>query len=242
MNAETHLRHLRAAVGRIDAVLAGHRLDTPVPSCPGWDLADLARHLIAVQRWVTGVLAAGAPPSAPPSSPDDVEDLVAQFRHDAQALVDALAAADPAGPTWHPFGGPMETWVWHRRQAHEHTIHGWDAERAVGETTPLDAELASDGIDEYLSVGLPRVLGRDGVEAPSGSLHLHCTDVDGEWLVWFDDGLQLRREHAKGDAAVRGPAEAMLLTLWGRSTPRRSELDVVGDASVAEAWLSTPSP
>jgi predicted lipid carrier protein YhbT len=74
-------------------------------------------------------------------------------------------------------------------------------------------------------------------------LHIHCTDVAGEWLVVPDgEGFALTREHAKGDAAIRGAAADVLLALWGRrgvaAALGGAELDVVGDASVAEAWLS----
>ena len=60
----------------------------------------------------------------------------------------------------------------------------------------------------------------------------------GEWLLTSDGNeLQLRREHAKGDAAVRGTAQALLLSLWGRRH-RSPVIDVVGDPLVADAWLA----
>ena len=45
------------------------------------------------------------------------------------------------------------------------------------------------------------------------------------------------RAHQKGDAALRGPAEAILLRLWGRESPRADQLSPVGDESVLDAWL-----
>ena len=39
-----------------------------------------------------------------------------------------------------------------RRQAHEALIHRLDAELTTGDVTPLDPELASDGVDEALRV------------------------------------------------------------------------------------------
>ena len=71
-----------------------------------------------------------------------------------------------------------------------------------------------------------------------GSVHLHCTDVEGEWLVTADaDGADVvTREHAKGDAAVRGPAHDLLMVLW-----RRQPLDtveVIGDRAVAERLIA----
>ena len=47
----------------------------------------------------------------------------------------------------------------------------------------------------------------------------------------------MRREHAKGDAALRGPAESLLLRLWGRAVPDGS-VDLVGDPDAASAWLA----
>ena len=49
------------------------------------------------------------------------------------------------------------------------------------------------------------------------TIHFHCTDRDVEWLaVLTHDGIVLRPEHAKGDVAVRGTANAVLLAVWNR--------------------------
>jgi len=74
------------------------------------------------------------------------------------------------------------------------------------------------------------------VEYPTGSLHLHRTDGDGEWLISTVDGqLQVTREHSKGDAAVRGSAEGLLLYLWDR---RRDGLECFGDEKVINHWAA----
>jgi uncharacterized protein (TIGR03083 family) len=240
VNAETYLHHLRLDTARIGRILSSAPLDAPVPSCPGWDLATLAGHLGSVERWAAEAVSTGAAPASRPARPDTHAELVDWVAESAVMLLDALGAADPAAPTWHPFPGEQVNRIWFRRQAHEHAVHRWDVEQAAGHPSPLDPVLSSDGIDEYLDLGLGRLRRRDDIGFPAGSLHLHCTDVDGEWLVWADaDGeLQLRREHAKGDAAVRGPAEAILLALWGRSGA--DGVEVIGDASVADAWLALP--
>jgi hypothetical protein len=128
--------------------------------------------------------------------------------------------------------------VWPRRQAQEISVHRWDAEHAIGAAGPIDPELASDGVDEYLDLVTRYRVSRDSVTLPAGSLHIHCTDTHGEWLVSLDDGYQLVRAHAKGAAALRGPAEALLLRLWNRDTDRADELSPVGDERVLEAWLA----
>jgi hypothetical protein len=46
------------------------------------------------------------------------------------------------------------------------------------------------------------------------------------------------RAHEKGDAALRGPAEPILLRLWGRDSTRADELSPVGDQAVLADWLA----
>ncbi len=69
-------------------------------------------------------------------------------------------------------------------------------------------------------------------------MHFHCTDVEGEWIVGTaDDGTSVvRREHAKGDAAVRGPAHDLLMVLWRRAP--LETVDVIGERAVAERLLA----
>lgn len=240
MIIETYLDHIRADVDRFAVALERGPLDARVEACPGWDLARLAAHLGGVQRWATRAVLDAAPPDATPR-PDPDTEWASWLREGVGPLIDALAAADLDGPTWHPFPVAMVARVWPRRQAHETAIHRWDAESAVGSPSPIDPELASDGIDEYFELVVPRLHVREHIELPPGSLHVHCTDVAGEWLVERDgDGLRVVREHAKGDAALRGPAEAILLRLWNRTSPRAAELDEVGDPTVAAAWLAVP--
>ena len=88
---------------------------------------------------------------------------------------------------------------------HETAVHRVDAERAAGREHRIDAELAADGVDEFL-VPLPAPTTVEDAPPLDGTVHVHCTDVDGEWIVGTaDDGTSVvRREHAKGDAAVRG--------------------------------------
>jgi hypothetical protein len=115
----------------------------------------------------------------------------------------------------------------------------WDACTAVGVQAPLDAALASDGIDEFLYVMVPHV--REAQPIVGGSVHLHCTDVEGEWLAVPGDGDQMimTREHAKGSCAIRGEANDLFLLLW-RRIPSFA-VEVIGDASVAERFLMRTS-
>ena len=223
----------------VDALRRGP-LDAPVAACPGWDVARLGAHIAFVHRWATASLLTATSPAveAIPEAPTGGDELVTWVRDGGAALIDALSTVPMDAPTWHPFPAPRTASVWRRRQLHELVVHRWDAQAATGAGGPIDPAVASDGIDEYLSVMLPRRIIRDGGELPQSSLHVHCTDTPGEWLVWSEgDQPQLRREHAKGDAALRGTAQDLLLSLWGRRHGSPA-IDVVGDPIVADAWLA----
>lgn len=236
---EWYIGHLRDDATRFSAVVASGPLDAPVAACPGWDVARLTAHLGFIHRWARYCAIHGEPPTETDAFQPGDRDLTEWFDEGVDQLVATLTEIDADGPTWHPFTVARLGRVWPRRQAHETAIHRWDAERAIGEPGPLDAPLASDGIDEYLEVSIPRLIAREGVTPLSGSLHIHCTDVDGEWLVWSEGGeYQMKRAHEKGDAALRGPAAAILLRLWGRTSDLDAPLDPIGDESVLEAWLA----
>ena len=72
--------------------------------------------------------------------------------------------------------------------------------------------------------------------ARPGTIHLHATDTDGEWLVRLGpDGITFDHGHAKGDVALRGPAEDLLLWVWNRA-PVDDRFEVFGDPALLETW------
>ncbi len=227
---------------RLAAVARQGPLGAPVPGCPGWDLGRLAGHLGRVHRWATVAVTTGREPDQagierPPRGPEVVE----WYEAGIGPLVEALGR--PASGGWNFMGVPdPEGTFWSRRQAIETSLHRWDGEDAVGgaaDAAPLNAVLASDGIDENLSLWTPYSLaGKDGIDI-GGSVHVHCTDVDGEWTFKTDDGLlRVDRGHAKGDVALRGPASSLLLVLWRRLKPGEGSTEVLGDGAVLDRWLA----
>ncbi len=237
-----YIEHLLADAGRLAAVLASEPLDTPVPACPDWDVSRLAEHIGQIHRWANFCAGHGRRPSDDEAQALESYDATIAadwFRDGAATLADTLRSLEPGAPTWHPFPAEQVTDFWPRRMAHETAVHRWDAEQAVGRSATIDATLASDGIDEYFEIVAPRLIAGGRAELPAGSLHVHCTDVPGEWLLWSDDdGYRMIRAHQKGDAAVRGPAASILLKLWGRQAAHATELSPIGDESVLDAWLA----
>jgi hypothetical protein len=118
----------------------------------------------------------------------------------------------------------------------ETAVHRWDAQAAAGgagQAGEVDAVLAADGVDEYFELFVDGRLHGEAVEGLHGSLHLHATDGEGEWWIAFaPDHVERRHEHAKADAAVRGPASALLLWVWKRCPDDAEELQVFGDTEI----------
>ena len=234
-----HIAHLRTDGARFAGAVDTGPLEAPVAACGDWDLRQLTHHVGHIHRWARiAATTARRPDRDEIDDPPADSELADWIRSGVSDLADALEAIDPDAPTWHPFPVDKVGRVWPRRQCHELSIHRWDAQNAIGSADPIDAELASDGIDEYFEVMLPRLVTRESLELPSDSIHVHCTDVDGEWLVRAIDGeVSMTREHAKGDAALRGPAQHLLLMLWGRPVPDGA-VDAIGDTAAADAWLA----
>lgn len=240
MNKARYLELLRAD-GDALVVAAARDLGARVPSCPEWDVAELVRHTSEVHRHKAAVIRAGGHAwDEREQGPADPGAVLDWYRAGLDDLHDLLTTTDENAParTWGT--GTTVGW-WVRRMAQETAVHRWDAENATGEPSPIDPELASDGIDEFLGEFVPG----EGIpyEGPAGTVHFHCTDVDGEWTVTLSPGEVPTYEtgHSKGDEAVRGSAEDLLLLVWRRIEPSRVE--VLGDAELVEAlWAYLRGP
>lgn len=212
-------------------------LGAPVASCPGWTVADLVWHVGEVHLFWRSVVAERWQDPSPYVEPERPlgDELVPWFREGVQRTVEVLTGADPDEPvwTWAPRGGTV-AWIV-RRTAHETAVHRWDAE-----PYQLEPALAVDGVSEFLEHFTNRP--RAGAAPLGGTVHLHATDADGEWLVSEPDAggpLAHAAEHAKGDAAVRGSASDLLLLLWrrvGLEDPGRFEL--FGEPEVARRLVT----
>lgn len=228
---------LEADVGRMAAAARVAGLDAPVAACPGWTVRDLVDHVAVLHRWVEETVRTRAQERidrAPMAEAQAaVPDPIGAFEEGAAALVATFRAVAPDEPVYNwTINMPKVAAFWPRRMAHETAVHRWDAQAAAGLVEPVGPPaFAVDGIDEWVDVFLPNRLAGEPGAGWDGSVHLHCTDGDGEWLVSVADGVaDVRREHAKGDAAVRGPASDLLLFLWNRLGD--SEVEVFGDAAV----------
>lgn len=238
---------LRAAVTSAPAGPAA----TPVPTCPGWTLTELARHVGGTHRWAAKIIGTRA---TGPVSDDLVNDvsspgpttlaaLDAWLAEGAAQLTRALREAGPDTPVWTVApGGTARFWA--RRMTHETILHAADAAFATG-GAPFEVreDLARDALDEWMGFGaLPRVLEAAGPDAPpltgaGRTLHLHATDAQhAEWLVDLTrEPITWSHTHDNAAVAARAPLTDLVLLLYGRRTP--ADIEVHGDTELLALWL-----
>jgi uncharacterized protein (TIGR03083 family) len=224
-------------------------LDVDIPTCPGWDMRELVRHLIEIHLWAAAHVAqphdkpwvddlaelAEFWPDLAVFWPED-DDLVRWYLDTNANLVDALESAplDVDSFTFLPAPSPLAMWA--RRQAHETAVHRFDAENAAGIASRFDPVFASDGIDELLMAFSPR---RDEFPVESArTMVVHATDTDDRWHVTLaPDGITTIRGDGPADVTLTGNAADLYLVLWNRAED--SSVTVTGDRELLELWHGT---
>jgi uncharacterized protein (TIGR03083 family) len=199
-----------------------------VPTCPGWTVADLTRHVGEVYLHKTLAIQDGVEPEPwPPKELADEEPLALLDR--AYAALRAEFAAhrpeDPAG-TWYPPDQTVGFWI--RRMAQETVIHRIDAELGTGQpVAPVPDDLAVDGVDELLKIFAAYGVADWGsyfaevLDASPGRTYTVRTD-GAAWRVrtgpatfTVEDGTG----DGPADVTISGPPPALLRWMWNRESP-----------------------
>jgi uncharacterized protein (TIGR03083 family) len=209
-----------------------------VPSCPEWDAQALVGHLGSAYWWVEAMVRERATDMVEFSeTPAQWDALCGWYEEGMAALILVLEEVGDDEPVWNwqaMGAGPAR--FWHRRIAHETSVHRWDIERAVGTTHVIDAPLALDGIEEYLGI-VPVWVALSPRPGLSGSLGLVATDTDAAYtLSLAPDVVEYHEGLRSPDAVVRASASDLLLWLLGRRTTESEQIGVEGDPSVPRAW------
>lgn len=221
----------------------------PVPSCPGWSLTQLIRHVGRGDRWAAQIVRDKLDDFLDPRSveggkpPPDPDDVVSWLQGGAQRLVDAVEQSGVETPVWTFLGTRPANW-WVRRRLHEVAVHRADAALALDSDFTLEPEVAADGIGEWLD-RIAVQAGSDGSALPledDNTLHLHATDPGlgeaGEWTVGVSEsGIAWSREHGKGTVALRGGATELLLAMVRRVAVADTGIEMFGDDAVWQKWL-----
>ena len=232
MEYAEHVEAIEHQTGAFTKALMRADADARVPTCPDWTVRDLAKHVGGVLGFWSHVLAEGMGRPKPQFDDEPGPAAGLWVVQVAGFLVAELkaATADTEVYTWHP--NDHSAGFVARRMAHEAAVHRFDAQTAIGSPQPIDPPaLAADGIEEiFVMVDAWPDSGRGNGE----TLHLHSAEGN-EWLIAMNpDGLDVQREHAKGDLALRGAVSDLELVLYGR--PPIGEVERIGDPAALDAW------
>ena len=221
--------------------------ETPIPTCPGWTMRQLIRHVGRAHRWAARIVSTSADVTLDPRTvtdgrpPDDADGARAWLLACPQVLFDAVADAGGTEVTVATFDGPRPAWWWIRRLLHESTVHRADAVLAIDEQYELAPEMAADGIDEWLE----RLSQRPWPGCPpigdGKAVTLKAIDVDLSWsILGPSNSLQFHRNSADSFEGVHlaGKATDLFLALFRRRDVEDTECLVEGDPNSWETFLA----
>jgi uncharacterized protein (TIGR03083 family) len=196
-----------------------------VPSCPGWTVADLTRHVGEVYLHKTLAMREGVEPEPWPPKELADEEPVALLDRAYADLINEFATRKPEDPAGSWYAPDQTVGFWIRRMAQETVIHRIDAELGTDQrVAPVPADLALDGIDELLKVFVAYSVAEWGdyfAEILAGSPgRTYMVRADGSaWWVRTGPGLfavENGAGHTTADVTVSGPPMAVLRWVWNR--------------------------
>jgi uncharacterized protein (TIGR03083 family) len=214
---DADFRRLRAVAGEAD-------LHDPVPTCPGWTMTDLVRHVGEVYLYKVEQMRLGSHADEWP--PDGIIDEPPLDLLDRaySALTAEFDSRHPQDPTFTWYESDQTVGFWIRDMANETVLHRVDAELAAGEPiAAIPDDLAADGIDELLVafVQYDVMLAPEKVApllAATGETVVSVATSQRSWRVRMAGGT-LRVDDpaaASAGATIEGRAPDVLLWLWNR--------------------------
>jgi uncharacterized protein (TIGR03083 family) len=221
---------------RFRELLSCGDLDAAIPGCPGWNLADLGRHVGDIYRFAaTAIIESQSAEEA--ADPSRRTDLLGWFDEGFRRIKDALVLGDWRRECW-TMAPPGEVRFWARRMCHETSLHLWDALSSQGGEGLLDDQLAADGVDEVVTMFFPRQVSLGRIPPLPDALELQIENVPKTGrLVLHGDGSDPQR--ADTGAVLSGYAMPLLLLLWNRVTLSDYPFTVTGDHDIVERVLAT---
>jgi uncharacterized protein (TIGR03083 family) len=235
---------LRADSPALQDAVAEAGPDAAVPMCPDWTVRHLVDHLTGLLHWVRETVPRGvttAPEARVESAgPADWDEALDGLRRELTGTIETLEAVEADFPAWSWPAQAKQAGFWHRRMAHEVSVHRWDAEAAAGRPTPIETKLAADGVSEVLDTWLPAGK-RKGPTDLHGVVQLVAADAGHDWFVrlrgsgvaLLDTATILDSDDHHARAQATGTASDLLLALMGRQ--RMDRLVVTGDPRLISA-------
>jgi uncharacterized protein (TIGR03083 family) len=235
-----HLTALRSEGALLAAAVSSGPFDGRVPGIDDWTLDDVARHTGSVHEWICEVLRTGTLPDwgyddLMPHAPQDHDTLPAWYLERLETLVELLGWVPTGQAVWTLFDEPTGVDFWKRRQCFETLVHRYDAEGAAGRRTPIDAELATDGVHEALQMVRHRTRFDHDREV---RFAVRTTDTGRSWTLRLGGsvprGERTLVDGSDGDVELSGRAADLVVHLWNR--PPEQPVSLAGEASLWEVW------
>ncbi|OKJ13671.1 maleylpyruvate isomerase family mycothiol-dependent enzyme [Kitasatospora sp. CB01950] len=237
-------------------VAAAPDLDAPVPTCPGWTLFDLVKHLGGGDRFWAAVVGAG-PADGPPAEavaaraalevPQERAALLAWLAASTELLLSALREAGPEAGcwTWWPVSqSPVTAGGVARHRVQETAMHTYDVQVSAGAPQALPLDVALDGVEEFLftvcatPAAWPHKPTAFDFHATEGRSWRLTVDGDGARTTRIPAPTATPGEDADAaGASVHGTASELVIYMYDR-IPANS-LRVDGDAGLLDllrAW------
>jgi len=234
MDFDRYLDALQAD-GALLAKTARADLTLPVPSCPGWVVRDVVSHVATVYQHKIACMRLGrAPDPWPPEPPtgDPVDWLEASLIE----LVAELVDRGPTAPSYTWFEEDQTVGFWYRRMAQETAVHRVDVQLAFGPPTPIDADIAVDGIGEILDAFFAGDWSDIPQPGPRQVIALAPDDAPGRVVTLQPESVAVEPSSSEAvDASVAGSASGLLLWLWRRLDAAEADLRTTGDDEAIQA-------
>ena len=255
--AERRRQALRAHTEQLAEAIGAADSDAEVPTCPGWTVTDLAKHVGETQNWVAEIIERRiADPTQLPmemaAMPTEPADWPAWLREGGARAAEAFSDEALEAPVFNAAaddrtGGEF----WLSSLLNESVIHGADAAYAAGRDIEVDADIAADLIANHLAMltsptwAAQRPESANALRGAGETLHWHATDEPGlgEAGDWFiergPDGATWAARSGEADVSVNGPARSLLLILTRRRrlTDEADRVSVKGDLDLVRQWI-----
>jgi len=215
----------------VEALLAASvDLELDVPGCPGWTVADLLSHVLSVfRRRVVSLDLDAAPEGHGWGAIADGEDVREVLREVYGELRVRIRSRSEDEATWSFRPNEGTVGFWHRRLAHEVSVHRWDAQsasRGIEGADPIDPVLASDGIDELLGWLMTWDFAYPQDDA-AGQTVLMSAGEHAWRITMYPTRVEVIGGSGDAGALMAAEPSDLLLEMWGR--PGEHGVATMGD-------------
>ncbi len=240
------LSHIRAISGALQneiATLSPTRWNGPT-NCPPWTVADLCTHMVtsgqgfvvSIRNGLTG--STEPVPRAPRdfSGPQEVAIALAEVTREFVGLYVGLSEEQLEMICFHRRGNRSVRWYAAHRLA-ELAFHGWDFHTSLHREAVLNEEVAELLLPTLLESNVPRTYAAGlSQERGTGERYL-LRSPHAAWTVTIGpEDLQVMRGEFDADVAISGPANALALLVYGRTSLSDVALETKGEPAQIERF------